>query len=639
MGRYISGDGAATSGASVSGATQVTVTASDAFAAGDPVFVDWKTGSINNLNGMFSAAAALTAGPATVYYTAADHATSTFAGSTAVTLADGATVLFVASRDAANNRKLIAYKYSAKGALLAKNQLATQTSSIGALIAAVLSNGNIALGYLSASASGVWLIIGPTMQIITSGVSAGASQRHIQPTSNGGFILVHSSGISFISAAGAVTDIIASTSTDLAISDEVNGDQLTHDTPACQGLINYRPAAISAGGYGYIGYNTTEAYYVAVNADGSLRSGPVTLQSGMGGLADVKYAVSSTGAIMWAASSNLGTGYYGVITDAGVTVKAATALTGIANNGSSGGYLRLVSDTAGGFVLIGGDNTSGTQAWSILCTSSAGAAVAGFPKALISGCQFPRFAIARLSTGTVCVYPAAGSYGLRYTFVNLAGTFAVHGASIYSFGGGASDEAISLLTLNDTVYGVATAGAGGAADAIIFYIVTTGALAVATCGLGISPVPTKMLRMLPDPVETGIHVVGSSATQTVVATYGLSLDQGSVYTIANVLADAHIRRYGYGLLFCDTGGTGGSSNSFVTATPANAAAFVKAKPTVLLGVAAADVAAGGQLAVNTQGTYTCLNWRTAGQNFDHSANNPAGNAGSVNNGVIHLKGL
>jgi hypothetical protein len=609
--------------------TQVTVTATDAFDINDPVFIDWKTGTINDLDGIL-AAAALTAGPATTYFTASDHSASTFASSTSVTLADGSIVIVLISRDAANNYQMVANKYSQKGVLLAKSVLrATGAVTLGNLVAILLSNGNIAVSWISASTTGIWAILSPSLQTLYTGSTTAAIVFHLQATNNGGVVILNSAGIDTVTSAGVKTTTVAATQISPATSDEINNKAITADSSGCYSLTNYRPADISTGGFGYIYYNSTGVYYSQINADGTLRGTLSTLQSwGSQGIASAKYAVSSTGNIMWALSLTLSVGYYGVVGDNGSIAKAGALMTSQIGNGGS---IQLVSDANGGFVLI----TNNATNWNIRYTSSAGVDVATFPKVLAPYVNAYGVKTIKLSTGIV--FSCSGtSYDVKYSFIDLVGTFLVNNATLYAFGGGASAQALSAFVMGDTMYGISTAGNGGAVDMVVFAITNAGVLTLATAVLGLSLVPTNPLRLALDQSNQYIHTIASGTSQTVVSTFDLSLNQLQSYTITNVFANAHIRNFGYGFLFCDIGGSGG----FSTATPANAAAFVKNKSTVLLGVASGPVAAGGQLTVNTKGLFPApASWKTAAQSFDHSSNNPPGNKGHINNGVIALTGF
>ncbi len=617
------------------GSTQVTVTATDSFVANDPVFMDWKSGSINNFNNVL-AAAALTAGPSTSYFTA-DQSDSTGATSISVTLPDGCLVMVIASRNASNQYKMTARKYTAKGALLASNIIeATTANTLFNLRGCVLSNGNIAIGYLSASTTGKWAILNPQMQVLYSGSTGGPTMYHIQETNNGGFLVLHSQGIEFKSATGASTTIYSGSVNTPGIQDELNDNALTSDNYRSATLTNYAPVNISGGGYGFIFASNVGVFYVQVNADGTVRGSLATLASyGSQSVSFCRYARNAaTGNICWAEELASNIGNYGIVGDDGTIIKASASLNVVTSGG--GQYLKLISDSASGFMLAA---TDATPQWTVYYMSATGVAKTGYPKVIGSQTHSTDvWRMLRLSTGIVFLCPpsAYALYSMSYYFFTPASVGAETSQVLYAFGAGNSFMTSSAMVVSDKVYGVVTTGAspGTAADQVIFSIDNTGAKSASPCYTGVQYASASVPRLVLDQSGLLFSTIGSTASQTLISTYDLQLNSIQSYTITDVFNTAHIYNDGYTLRFCDVG------YNFATATPAKALAVVKQKSTVLIGLAAAPAAAGAQLVVNTKGLYSGpTSWKTTSQTFDHSGNNPPGNKGWINNGIINLAGL
>ncbi|MGE4402862.1 MAG: hypothetical protein AB7F61_14400 [Desulfobulbus sp.] len=635
MGRYLTGEFTDGSNAAGSGSTQVKVTAADHFEVNDPVFLDWKSGSINNFNNVL-AAAALTAGPSTTYFTA-DQSDSTGATSISVYLPDGSLVMVMASRNASNQYKMTARKFTSKGAPLASNIIEASTANtLFNLRACVLSNGNIAIGYLSNSATGKWAILNPQMQVIYSGSTAGPTMYHIQETNNGGFLVLHSKGIQFISATGTQVTVYNGSVNTPGTQDELNDNALTSDNYRSATLTNYAPVGISNGGYGFIFASDVGVFYIQINADGTARGAVANLTSyGSQAVSSCRYARNAaTGNICWAEQLQSNVGNYGIVGDDGAIIKASASLSVVTSGG--GQYLKLISDSASGFMLAA---TDATPQWTVYYMSAGGVAKTGYPKIIGSQTHSTDvWRMLRLSTGIVFLCPptAATLYQMNYYFFTPSSTGTETTQILYAFGAGNSFMTSSAMVVNDVVYGVVTTGAahGTAADQVIFSIDTAGVKSASPCYTGVQYASATVPRLVLDASGLAFSTIGSTTSQTLISTYDLQLNNIQSYTITDVFSAAHICNDGYTLRFCDVG------YNFTTTTPAKALAVVKQKPTVLLGVAASPAAPGAQLLVNTKGLYSGFAaWKTTSQTFDHSGNNPPGNKGWINNGVISLGGF
>jgi hypothetical protein len=605
--------------------------------------MDWKTGTTHNFNGLF-ATPALTAGPSTTSYTVPDNATSNYAGSAAVTLNDGSVFLLTASRNGSASNDLIGYKYSSKGTLIAKVVLigTATTNTIGNLGAVLLSNGNIAITYSVSNTQAWYSLITPGLQVLaTGGVYSGqATVYSMQPTNNGGVLFQHGNGISFVSSTGSIGLLTANAAAVALVGlvDDYNNQSMLADsmsTPNYGVFVNNSPVTLANGaGFGYVYTISNTVYYTQVNADGTLGISQVTLGT-MTGSGQLKYAYSPlTGNILWAGIFQ-STSIYGIVNQNGTIVKSSATFSATGHQYSA--CLFTLCDAGGNFNIlysaVGGN-------WGYMRMSPTGTGITTNSNIGTWGYSQRATAI-KVSTGIILVFGGAQtSYTYSYNYINLAGTVVVSGGLVYNFATGNGAQCHSLAVINDTVYGVCTAGAGGNTDCAVFSITNAGVCTVLAATTGVTFVVTSAPRLLVDSSNQFFHVVGSSASQTSITTYDLNLNQLQSYTIANVLANAHIKNFGYGFLFCDFVGPSGSSNSFVSTTPGTAAIFVKNKATVLLGTAASNVSAGQPLIVNTKGLFpTSSSWKTAAATFDHSSNNPNGNKGWINNNMINLAGF
>ncbi|WFS02769.1 hypothetical protein [Rhizobium tumorigenes] len=518
MRRYQAKLSSSTAAVVAAGSTQVVVKAADAFAVNDPVFMDWNTGAINNLN-KITAATALTAVPATTYFTASDQAASVSSTNSSVVLSDGSVVQFMASNDSTGGPvyALWARKFSSKGVLLGKYYLGALNVSV--MCSALLTNGNVVLIAGNGSSTGNFFIFNPSLRLIAT-ASANAIPKHVQPTNNGGFIISHNAGLSFVSATGAMTSLGAWTASAPAISDEINGDGRLSDVGNCSGLTNYAPLPLSGGGFGYVLYNVSGVYYAPINADGTPIVAPVTLQAWSSQVASqVNVAISpTTGNIMWAANLSGVTGYYGITARNGNVVLASTSLAPIAAIASAQGLISLVSDANGNFVLVG----SASGNWTILLISSAGVPLSTFPKVLgtfAAGTTGGR--LLKLSTGTVFIFSGAlSTYSYNYSFISLAGAFSVSSALLYGIAPG-SGQTFATLILNDTVFGVVTGGTSTIADAAIFSIANDGSINSSPCyfGFSVGVTANASLRINYDASQQQLYVIGMGASgQTAIAT-------------------------------------------------------------------------------------------------------------------------
>lgn len=648
--------------------TQIAVTATDDFAVSDPVFLDWKSGEVINQN-KAGIASALVSGPSVEYLVGVGNGGMPSDGTTTsvsvLTLPDGSVLLLSAVKvgtQATPYSSVNLQKYTAKGRMLNRvhvKPIGNPTYSYASVCMTLLSNGNVCLAYYGGdSPFANYAIYTPDLRPVASGtlVASGVQTIHLQPTTNGGAIAFSTGGIYVIKADGTNSLVVSDSPGQMCIMDDENNNDAVSDDRGIGSLVKYAPVPISNGGFAYI-YGTQQGVILArFNSDGTLRGAKQTLYAtASNGI--VKVAVSpATGNIMWAASVS---GVYGVVSEAGVVVLVATGMANYAEaGGGSGDAVRLVADAAGNFLLFTFNYSAPN--WFLRHMSPTGVVL--FGSAAVQSIASPngsggtagqRGIVSKLTTGTLLVSHNYGAgYVLRYVFVSLAGV--ITEGTIYNLAvTGQNSFLLRAFVLNDVLYGAATCGAGQASsetnDLLVFSIANVGGSMV------VRAAPTKLglplqaqaansinpaLQMVVDPSGRSFYVVALqySATSTAVINFKLDLQLNTVHSLpADLLTDCRWRPFGANLI----------CYKFNGASPGNyyggqitAAIMVKSRATVLLGVAAAAAAAGGPVVVNTKGVYAVSSaWKYAAQPFDQSASYPPGNAGSINNGFINLKGF
>ncbi|MCA0214697.1 MAG: hypothetical protein LCH79_16155 [Proteobacteria bacterium] len=606
---------------------EVTVTADEQFVPQDLVFLDTKQFVTCNLNGMISSAA-LTAGPATALF-ATDQASPDACSGLRLDMPDGDFVVFAASNDA-TNYKLIASRYSSAGGLLARNVIeGVQAATMGNICATVLSNGNIALGYRKGS-TGYWRLLGPTLTVL-AGASVGSNVYYLQETNNGGFLMVATDTISFVSATGSVTsNAISIESLSLAMQDELNDDQRKLYNTRCYSRTNYAPLAISDGGWMFVYQNPTGVQLLRFNSDGTVRGVVVTLWTyGSQTVGELRVARSGDvgGPICWVASLVSNAGSYGVVGDDGSIVKAQATLSAVASAG--GARFKLLADTDGDFVIVGSDTTPGP--WNILYTSSVGVAKATYPKQLTTNTNNRPAKLLRLSTGLALVCVPGAGYEFKLAWIqNGGGSNTV--SSILNFNGGDSGVLSACMVVDDVVYGGCTAGVGGSADLALFTISNAGVVDTAPCFSGTSlSVSATDLSIGIEPSLNIIHVIGNGQINS------FRLDKTFVQTYLNAVTLGNAKfKFIKGGYFCHDSATGGAAGP--GSATGTAVLVVKLRPTILLGVSNDTASVGQPLMIKTKGVHATTYGSTA-KSFDQSANDPPGQKGWINSRVVALGGF
>lgn len=635
---------------SAAAGTQLTVNASDVFKANDPVFMDWKTGEFINQN-VVPSVAALASGPSMSSFTLEEVASvgsGVLVGSAAAVTADGTLFLLASTAIVINSTyraTVILTKLSSKGALLAKINVMPTAPNMTAYyvdgLITELSNGNI-LVTCSLNTIGNWAIYSPDLQLIGSGT--GSPVKHIQPTDNGGALLLSGLGIELMAATGARTALVSAAITSLAMSDEVNDN----GSLTSQGKNPYAPFGISAGGFGYLYLTADALYFARFNSNGTLRGAPLTVNPTISGMGATHYAVSSAnGNIMWAmsaAGNPGGGGLYGIVSDTGLSVVSPTAIT---NHSQSYGTFRLISDASGNFLLFTFNYDSGLNDWYVNYMQPNGAAAFGGARKIGKGgntintsITISNVSVFKLSTGTVLIFGGTQTeYSFRYVFIDLTGnvTYAV----LNNFGYGNSGVYLAGLVIDDKVYGVCSTLSDP--QMLSFSISNTGQLSKTPLTIGTGTGNLSLVRVVLDASKKCFHALQSlatGATTTVVVSIDLTTKMIQSFQVSQFLLASRIVTFSKGLLCTNTNINAVAPLTQPTSGPTLTALFVKPRSTILIGVAGTDADPNDPLLINTKGTFsTSSAWRAVSQAFDHSANSPQGNAGAINSGLITLKGL
>jgi hypothetical protein len=650
--------------------TQVRAVAPERFDAGELVFMDWKTSDLKNLSGV-PAAAALGAGPQSTLLTHVDFPTgvagSGLCSANGLVLDDGSLVIFSGATSANGSPQwsmMTAFKYSPKGVLLSKTLMSAlkgdATSLVSLVTCVVLSNGNIAASCTSYGAAR-WWIFSPSLQIIATGQSSGGTSgfgiQHLQPLNNGGFAAFGPGGIDTVSADGVLVNTVAIAQGYLAWQDEQNCNITNADVPQSVGVggvgpRNYAPAKISNGGFGYVYWVANTVCYAQINADGTKRAEPLLLSALTGTPGSYfKFAVSTAGNICYAVTGVTAAGVYGVVSEAGVILKASTALA----NASRACPVYVVADAAGGFAVVVNSSVDSAAGSMYLKALTAAGADSGATK-LLGASAYDRTVVLRLSTGTVVLWGnAQGNYTYQYALVTPAGV--VKSGVLYNFGGGNSWQAAAAFVKDDKVYGALTSGASlgsGIPELVSFSITNAAVVTTQQYYLGVTNAGGSSsyvaVRIVLDYTGRYMHVFyGTTQGVAIVVVELSSLYMMNVYLpaipgMANGRFNAlttRLRSFGQAILAIDADRTfpyGDNVNG--GAYTLNMALVLKPQPTVLLGVNLVAVEKGDQMAFGTKGVFAVSPaWKQTVVNFDQSANTPPGNAGSLNNGIINLKGL
>lgn len=635
--------------------------ANDGFVVGDLIFSDVLNSSYINLNGCIPALALATgAGSQVLYQPAATTTNSTTATGARLKLDDGSgyIVAMAANNAVAGLWAVEVRRFDTQGKVIADIVLELRTGIGSSVVAPTnfcltqLANGMLVLSDTgtdgAGSGSALW-VMSPLLNVLYSTFTA-APINWLQELPN-----------SKLAAFTTVSVIIIDcATTGFTTTTPITGlGDITYQTGAAaydhaadynrrgaNGNAALAPISISSGGFGVICRLGTSGpnwvyNYARINSDGTVRGSTVQLASFINhAVGTVTWArAPQSGNICWAerttGSGDLG--YYGVVSDSGTILKASTQLpAGMATIQQD---INITVDSGGSFLISTLDYTS----WVCkgLYVDAAGVTKSGWPKTLysVAGAGGDFVAFYTLSTMIVVLYSATVSNTnarVAYNTILLDGTVGTSKSfgPIQSATSGNATPYSAAAVKNDKIYGVATSKSSGGAPAWgLFSIDSTGVClasgtSVSTAAMGSDVAARPRVVFEPNgqnflAILTGYLVVCS-----------LTLEQRS--SVQNSLLQGSFTRY-----FIDAYALHGFQCYGPTASSspgAGGCAFsIKYKPTTLVGVCSTAGAAGAQFSGKTKGVYNTT--FVGSQTFDQSAASPPGNVGSVNSGLVILKGL
>ena len=616
----------------------------DAFAAGDPVFLDYNDGSLLNLNSA-PTSLALTAGPAT------SSAIGSNNGAWPVFLADGTYILFTNS----GNGLLMATRYSQAGVGLFSNTIifnsgSPDTAPVGMT---VLSTGNVAYLYDDRPNGYIrWVIMTPTLQVLYSGYTSGGATIYpvaLVPLTNGGVLWIGQTFVNVISPTGVMTQVWKNSSasgycqqTEQAVG-MIFPSWLVYSQTAYVAGGSVIPIPISTGGYGLlasIGGSPPTLVYLQFNYDGTQRAAPITvgtLSSALGYSNLLRCSKdATTGNIAWTWTANTDLPYYGIISDAGAIVLAANSVSSISLAGSSNYPVYVMADGAGSFAMVYGPGVASGP--TIYYMSTSGVAASGYTIAQTLASNAAGTVtvqgVYRLSTGIFVITSqgiTATSVGtLSVQRITTSGAFSTPKFICNPQGYTWSAPAFSAIIYNDQIIGAVSAG--GATNN---YTSTYSAVIIGnSASISVSYVYQSAQWWTSTNIPSVIQM-DASGTQFWVMVgkyYGLHNMSGASlvesYTSSTASAQASVTNLGQVFAVADT--------SYNSAYGGNLY-FVKPRSTVMVGVAASITPAYQPLTVYTGGLFA-TRWTYSGT-FTQQSNNPPGNAGWFANGLVYLKGF
>lgn len=639
MGRSLNSGTLTTNGAGGATSSIVSITGTDAFAKGDPVFLNYSSGDVIKLDSV-PPNLALAAG------NSSDRIQSSFSGtngaSATVVVGDGGTVrVSLTYSSGSTNIRLEAFKYNAQGALIATNTLlAASASGISryTAVATLLSDGNVGAVLSSASGQCRWYILDTNANILFSGTSSSAHAFNIQAITGGGFIFFTNTGFYRVTGAGVYSTLHTVTSFNVA-NNNTNGDISNeyNSSAVVAGNVRARFLSISSGGYGLFVFGTTNLSYYQFNADGSSRTSPVTVDTtGTPSLAVV--ATATGGNIGWVSYSSTDGARWGIVGDNGTIVLAAAGLASSDTSGTGANKANIISDTNNCFFLTWSSASQATL--NLNYVSATGTAKSTWPKTSgLNSNSSARVHLLKTTAGVAAFYTNSTIFGLTVYMADTSGTVLTNGVLVFDLGGMAAsmraDTWASFAVDGTNIYGFygTSASATNGIFNVLFRVNSSGSI------LSVLGTDTSSLGEL-----RGNMVITSNEIKVVAGTftrvYRLSdmVFKGVTTAPSNLTytANESIKSLVLGsttYLF----GTDGFLPSVFTSNGGAIVYRIKHYPTVLLGIAQTASTAGNKVSVGTKGVFNTT-WNVA-QTYDQSGNNPVGNKGSFAGSVATCLGL
>lgn len=636
--------------ASSSENTIVTLTGRDSFAKGDPVFLDTQLGEVVSANTAPAPEVFSTGIQNRVLQNIVQSGTS-YAGSACAAFGDGSYVVFqsMSSLTGDVTHRVVMNHYDPHGTLISQNS--TTYSSVNpndwTILAAPITPDFIAVVFRTSTAGGnlIGRIINNNLAVAQGfniDLTAGTEPVAITPTSDG-FLLTTNNGIFRCKLSdGTSTKVVATVITYVAENmtdgSDCKGKYVSNWGATTPWQARTDMFGISSGGFGSVtAISGGSIRYDRFNSDGTVR-GSTTIATGVTGANKTIMAQGTSGNIFWAAHHSGGV-TWGIISDAGATVKAATLIATADTVGISTYHLHCIKDANGDFYFTWGSST-GTVLNSNYVGATTGTAKAGFPRtnATLAG---PGNRLYRLSTGIFNVMGRTTNMAdTKYSFILNDGTLFLNDITLrdcedntYSTTG-----LIAATVYNDKVFmwnpntpattgdftGVLTViGSGGIV--VSGYVTTnySGATDV-TPVIYVDDIDIKVfigngvLRFrTSDYSPLGGQNLGLTQYPTTGASRFVVVKVGKTYVLTHsCVAQPWVT----------------SANPWATAN------ILGAEKRSFLGIAVTDSNAGGPVAVMVKGTAQST-WSSVTATFDQTAATPPGNKGAVLGKVAILKGL
>lgn len=639
MGRSLNSGTLTANGSGSATSSVVSVTGVDAFAKGDPVFLNYATGDVIKASPTF-APLSLAAG-----YSSSRLQTTlanpTNGASTVVVLADGShVVLSISHTSGTTTSRIEAFKYSSTGQLLFQKTLFSTTSGVNTctIVATVLANGNIGLVSTTLSSTLGWWILNPQIDIVYSGSVGSQSFLHsIQATSDNGFLYVGANGIRRVTGAGV--ESASYTFSGYTPADNNTGGNVASGYNSESTRYNNTRASfmsISSGGYGIFMVSTNLVIYYRFNADGSTRGGSATIDT-TGTPTHLVTSVATGGNIGWVSYNSTNGTRWGIVADDGTIVLAAATI-GSSDISGIGSYkTNLVADTNNCFLLTWSSASGATL--NINYVSSTGTPKSTWPKTTALVSNNNKVWLLPTTAGVTVVFCGTTADGLNAYQTNTAGTVTLASTLIFNLGGmtsgAAADVWPTFATSGSDVYGFY--GTSSQATSGIFQVLfKVSSAGVITTGLSPDTGSTNLLGKNIIITSREIKVTSGIYVRTYdLTTLGLKNVNATTANLTfNTNDQIKSKMYGDMVLLY------GPDNFLGANFSGNGGAVVyrvKQYSTILLGIATSASTAGGKVTIGTKGVFDTT-WNVA-QTYDQSGNNPVGNKGSFAGSIATCLGL
>lgn len=518
-----------------------------------------------------------------------------------------------------------------------------------------ISNGGFGLVYGLTSGNAGYLVYNSSMNLTASGILASSTiVDTLVGTSDGGILASTTTGSYKVSATGIVTTIYSYSATytgeNHTYGSNAANKYRANTSPNNPGTEDMGYFGISSGGYGLIeSVNGNAVSYYQFNADGTARGTVTTLLTGLTSISKLAIAVGGSGNICWMHQHGGGVSW-GIVSDSGTIVKAATLIASSDTTAVSGSnsLMRLIADANGDFFMVWPSSSMATFNNNYV-TASAGTSKSGFPRSDVNStsplnCKSMLY---RLSTGIVHIMPGlsagGGGWALNVSMWSNTGTSIANRKNIVSTPqvGYFLTNTSAFTTFNDTLYGFVPANSQTIRQDTGYFVKIDNAANV-SYAICTNTVPNDVLVTIYVDANDIIAQIGTyifrarTSDLQILNSYQFTTHTypGTITArfILNKVGNVYVITYNTTAAEYTSTGVGGLWNT--------GAYKVKAERSNLVGVAAANSVAGGPVLVQTKG-HASTSWNGYGQTavFDQTANNPAGQKGTLSSGFITLGGI